>query len=97
MAAALTDVAVSAAANGTVELAGPEQFRLDELAERVLRANNDLRPVTPDVHARYFGAELEDRSLIPGPGARIAPTRFADWLNRSTARQTNNSTQRNSA
>ena len=52
LAAALADVAVGAPVNGTVELAGPERFRLDELARRVLRANNDPRRVTADVHAR---------------------------------------------
>jgi uncharacterized protein YbjT (DUF2867 family) len=34
-------------------------------------------------HARYFGAELDDRSLTPGDDARIAPTRFEDWLTQS--------------
>ena len=84
VAAALADIAVSEPVNGTVELAGPEQFRLDELARRVLHANNDLRQVTADVHARYFGAELDDHSLTPGDDARIAPTRFADWLSQFT-------------
>jgi uncharacterized protein YbjT (DUF2867 family) len=83
VAAALAEVAVSEPVNGIVELAGPEQFRLDELARRVLRANNDPRPVTADVHARYFGAELADHSLTPGSNARIAPTRFEDWLSQS--------------
>ncbi|HET9286432.1 MAG TPA: SDR family oxidoreductase [Gaiella sp.] len=82
---ALADVAVSDPVNGIVELAGPEQFRLDELARRVLRANNDPRPVTADVHARYFGTELDDNSLTPGSSARITPTRFEDWLSRSAA------------
>jgi uncharacterized protein YbjT (DUF2867 family) len=80
VAAALADVAVDAPVNGIVELAGPERFRLDELAQRVLSANNDPRQVAADVHARYFGAELNDQSLIPGDDARIAPTRFEDWL-----------------
>jgi uncharacterized protein YbjT (DUF2867 family) len=83
VAAALAEVAVSEPVNGIVELAGPEQFRLDELARRVLSANNDSRPVTPDVHARYFGAELADHSLTPGGNARITPTRFEDWLSQS--------------
>ena len=83
VAAALADVAVNAPVNGTVELAGPESFRLDELARRVLAEHNDPRPVTADVHARYFGAELDDHSLVPGDDARIAPTRFEDWLARS--------------
>jgi uncharacterized protein YbjT (DUF2867 family) len=85
VAAALADVAVNEPVNGIVELAGPEQFRLDELARRVLRAKNDPRPVTADVHARYFGAELDDDSLTPGSNARIAPTRFEDWLSRSVS------------
>jgi uncharacterized protein YbjT (DUF2867 family) len=85
VAAALADVAVHEPVNGIVELAGPEQFRLDELARRVLRAKNDPRPVTADVHARYFGAELDDHSLTPGSNARIAPTRFEEWLSQSAA------------
>ena len=80
----LADVAVGSPLNDTVELAGPEAFRLDELARRVLEASDDRRQVTSDVHARYFGAELNDRSLTPGDDARIAPTRFDDWLSQST-------------
>jgi uncharacterized protein YbjT (DUF2867 family) len=84
VAAALADVAESAPVNGIVELAGPEAFRFDELAQRVLSAKNDPRRVTADVHARYFGAELDEHSLSPGDSARIAPTRLEDWLSQST-------------
>jgi uncharacterized protein YbjT (DUF2867 family) len=83
--AALAEIAVSEPLNRIIELGGPEQFRLDELARRVLRANNDSRVVTADIHARYFGAELADHSLTPGSNARIAPTRFEDWLRQSVA------------
>jgi uncharacterized protein YbjT (DUF2867 family) len=85
VAAALADVAVNEPVTGIIELGGPEQFRLDELARRVLRAKNDPRRVTADVHALYFGTELGDHSLTPGGGARIAPTRFEDWLSESVA------------
>jgi uncharacterized protein YbjT (DUF2867 family) len=85
VAAALADVAVNDPVNGIVELAGPEAFRFDELAQRVLRAKNDPRRVTADVHARYFGAELQDHSLTPGSNARVAATRFEDWLSESMA------------
>jgi uncharacterized protein YbjT (DUF2867 family) len=85
VAAALADVAVSEPVNGIVELAGPDQFRLDELARRVLGARHDPRRVTADVHARYFGTELDEHSLTPGSNARIAPTRFEDWLSQSVA------------
>jgi uncharacterized protein YbjT (DUF2867 family) len=83
VASTLADVAVGAPLNDTVELAGPETFHLDELARRLLNANDDPRQVTADVHARYFGVELDDQSLIPGDDARIASTRFEDWLNQS--------------
>jgi uncharacterized protein YbjT (DUF2867 family) len=83
VASTLADVAVGAPLNDTVELAGPEAFGLDELARRLLSAHDDPRRVTADVHARYFGAELDDKSLIPGDDARIAPTRFEDWLSQS--------------
>lgn len=82
VAGTLADVAVGAPLNDTVELAGPEAFPLDELARRLLEASDDPRKVTPDVHARYFGAELHEGSLTPGDDARIAPTRFEDWLAR---------------
>jgi uncharacterized protein YbjT (DUF2867 family) len=88
VAAALAVAAVGAPVNGTVELAGPEQFRFDELTRRVLGANGDPRVVTADGRARYFGAELDDRSLVPGDDARIAPTRFEDWLSQTMVKQT---------
>jgi uncharacterized protein YbjT (DUF2867 family) len=83
VAAALADVTVGAPVNGTVEVAGPERVRLDELVGRFLRATQDPREVVTDVHARYFGAELNDQSLTPGDNPRIGSTRFEDWLSRS--------------
>jgi uncharacterized protein YbjT (DUF2867 family) len=88
VAAALADVATNEPVNGTVEVAGPEAIRLDELARRVLSAKNDARQVIADVHARYFGSELDDQSLTPGNHPRIAPTRFADWLSRTNGSST---------
>ena len=73
--------------NGIVEIAGPDQFRLDELMHQALRARNDPRDVTTDPHASYFGIVPSERTLLPGDGARIAGTRFADWLSCSTAQQ----------
>jgi uncharacterized protein YbjT (DUF2867 family) len=81
---ALAEIVTSPPINGTVELAGPEPFRLDELARRVLQARNDPRRVTSDIRTRYFGAELAERSLTPGDGARLTPTRLEDWLAHTT-------------
>jgi uncharacterized protein YbjT (DUF2867 family) len=83
VASTLADVAIGSPLNDTVELAGPESFHLDELVRRALEASDDRRHVSADDHARYFGAELDDRSLAPGDDARIASTRFDDWLGRS--------------
>jgi len=69
--------------NGTIELAGPEPIRLDELVRRFLSANRETWQVITDVHALYFGTELNDQSLTPGENPRIGPTRFDDWLSRS--------------
>jgi len=83
VAAAMADFAVGKPVNGTVELAGPEPIRLDELVRRYLSANRDARKVTTDVHARYFGIEVNDQSLTPGKNPRLGSTRFEDWLSRS--------------
>ncbi len=92
VAAAVAEIAVGEPLNGTVELAGPEPIRLDELVRRFLSANRDARKVTTDVHARYFGIELNDQSLTPGDNPRIGPTRFDDWLSRSIPQRTSKGT-----
>lgn len=80
---ALVNVAVGAPLNGTVDVAGPQQFRFDELIRQGLRARNDPRQVVADPHARYFGAELDERSLVPTGHARLGETRFQEWLKAS--------------
>jgi uncharacterized protein YbjT (DUF2867 family) len=79
----LADIALGAPLNGTVEVAGPETLPLNEAARQVLVARQDPREIVTDTHARYYGAELNDRSLIPGPMARIGSTTFSDWLRQS--------------
>jgi uncharacterized protein YbjT (DUF2867 family) len=83
VAAALADVAVAKPLNGTVDLAGPEPIRQDELVRRFLAATRDARKVTTDVDALYFGIKVNDQSLTPGANPRLGPTRFDDWLKRS--------------
>jgi uncharacterized protein YbjT (DUF2867 family) len=86
VAAALADLAVGPPLNAIVEIAGPEACPLDKLGQKLLAASGDRREVIADVHARYFGAELTDRSLTSGDHPRIGSTRFDDWLARSLAR-----------
>lgn len=83
VAAALADVAEEQPANGTLDLAGPEPIRMDELARRHLRANDDPRPVVADTSATYFGTPVDDRSLTPDANPRLGPTRYDDWLSRN--------------
>ena len=80
VAKAVGRASVGAPLNGTVEVAGPEEFRLDELIRQGLRARNDPREVVADPQARYFGALLSERTLVPQGDAMLAETRFEDWL-----------------
>jgi hypothetical protein len=64
-----------------VEIGGPEQFRLDELVRRDLAARKDPREVISDPHARYYGIQVTERTLVPGKDARLGGTRFEAWLN----------------
>jgi uncharacterized protein YbjT (DUF2867 family) len=79
-------VAMGPPLNGIVEVGGPEQFRFDELIRLGLSARNDPREVIADPHARYFGTELSEYSLVPGSDALLGELRFEDWLSQS-ARQ----------
>jgi uncharacterized protein YbjT (DUF2867 family) len=80
VAALVTKVATMVPMNGVIELAGPERIGLDDLVRRYLAAKHDTRKVVTDVHARYFGAELNDRSLTPGDHPHIGSTSFEAWL-----------------
>jgi hypothetical protein len=84
---ALADLAVGSPLNATIEVPGPEACPLDKLASKLLAASGDRRKVIADVHARYFGAELNDRSLTPGNHPRLGATRFEDWLSRTLGGQ----------
>ena len=80
VAAAMADVTLGAPVNGVVEIAGPERVRLSELVQRYLEKTNDPRKVVADVHARYFGAELQDDTLVPGDNPRIGKLGFDAWF-----------------
>jgi uncharacterized protein YbjT (DUF2867 family) len=84
VAAALADAAIAEPLNDTVEVAGPESIRMDEFVRRFLSANGDTRKLITDVHALYYGIEVNDKSLIPGDNPRLGSTHFEDWLSRST-------------
>lgn len=84
---AVARIAVGAPVSGTVEVGGPEQFRFDELIRQGLAASNDPRTVVADRHARYFGAELSERSLVPGEAAQLGEIRFQEWLGQPVPQQ----------
>lgn len=84
VASAVARVAVGPPVKGIVEVAGPEQFRLDELIRQDLATSNDPREVVADPQARYFGALLGNDTLVPGADAILAKTRFTDWRSQST-------------
>jgi uncharacterized protein YbjT (DUF2867 family) len=83
--AAMANVVLSAPVNGTVEIAGPERVRMSEIVQRYLQEMDDSRTVVADPKALYFGALLNDESLVPGAGVGIGPTRFESWLGQQRA------------
>ena len=87
VAKAVGRVAVGTPVNGMVEVAGPEQFRLDELIRETLGTLQDPREVVADPRARYFGAILGARTLVPGDGARLGEIRFHDWRGQPALQQ----------
>jgi uncharacterized protein YbjT (DUF2867 family) len=86
VASALSAIAVGPPVNGIVEIAGPEQFRVDDLVRRRLAALKDAREVIADPNARYGGAKISEETLVPGNNARLGQTHFETWLNQSALR-----------
>ena len=80
VAAALVDITLGAPVNGIIDLAGPERFRFDDIIRQFLSATEDTRQVVTDMHARYFGAKLDEQSLVPIGNSHIGATRLRDGL-----------------
>jgi uncharacterized protein YbjT (DUF2867 family) len=82
-ASAVCEISQKTPAGGVIEIAGPEEFRFDEFIQQGLTAKGDPRAVVADPTARYFGAELEERSLVPANPGHLGEIRFRDWLAQS--------------
>ena len=80
VATAVGQVALGQPIKGTLEIGGPEQFRLDEFVRKGLAASKDPREVVADPHARYYGIAVKERTLVPEDDAKLGKTRFEDWL-----------------
>lgn len=85
VASAVGRVAVGQPINSTVEIGGPQPFRIDELVRQRLKSLNDSREVIADPNALYSGAKIDERTLVPGDSARLGEIRFADWLKSSAS------------
>ena len=84
VAAAVGRVAAGAPLNGTVEIGGPERLRMDEFIPAVLAKTGDTRELVVDEHATYFGTELADDSLVPGPDAELGATTYEVWAKQTS-------------
>jgi uncharacterized protein YbjT (DUF2867 family)/quercetin dioxygenase-like cupin family protein len=84
VAAAVADIALGEPMNAMVEVAGPDKIRQDELVRQFLTATGDPRKVVTDANAGYYGIKVNDQSLVPGDNPRLGPTRFEEWLSRTT-------------
>ena len=93
VASAMARIATRSPVNGTVEIGGPETFRLDELARKDLAARHDPREVISDPHARYYGIQVSERALVPDDNAQLGEAHFEDWLNQSIKQPSKRATQ----
>jgi uncharacterized protein YbjT (DUF2867 family) len=80
VAATVSEAALAEPVNGTVEIAGPDAFHIDEIIGKVLEHDQSPRRIVVDPEARYFGIKLSDQSLVPGPNPHLGSTRFDWWL-----------------
>jgi uncharacterized protein YbjT (DUF2867 family) len=85
VASAVARIAVGPPVNGTVEIGGPERFRMDDLVRRRLAALKDPREVIADPEVRYSGVKISEKTLVPGKNARLGETRFETWLTQPAA------------
>jgi uncharacterized protein YbjT (DUF2867 family) len=84
VAAAVTEAALGVPVNGMIEVAGPDQFRQDDLVRQFLSATGDSREVITDENSGYFGIKVNDQSLVPAADARLGSTHYRDWLKSQT-------------
>lgn len=85
VAAAVCEISQRAPANGVIEIGGPERFTMEEFIRRGLEAKGDRRTVVSDGHARYFGAELAEDTLVPANAIHLGGVRLGEWLAGSAA------------
>ncbi|MFC7597483.1 SDR family oxidoreductase [Terrabacter sp. GCM10028922] len=83
VASAVGRAAVGAPLNGVKEIGGPEKVRMDQFIAAVLAQTDDTRNLVVDEHARYFGTELANESLVPGPGAELGSISYEVWAKQS--------------
>ncbi|MFH9090110.1 SDR family oxidoreductase [Streptomyces sp. NPDC017673] len=80
VAAAVSRTAVGEPLNGITEVAGPDVFELPELIRKELAAKQDTRKVVADPNGTYWGAKIQEDTLLPGPDAHIGEVHFGEWL-----------------
>lgn len=81
---ALADVVLMPPLNEVTEVAGPESIRICDAVQNYLRQIGDNREIITDPQARYFGAILDDSTLMPSKEARIGRTPFSQWVKTAT-------------
>ena len=76
----IAEAAIAEPINGMIEIAGPETFRFDDAVRTVLNYDHDPRQVIADRSAPYYGVEVAETTLVPGPDARLGSISLGWWL-----------------
>lgn len=79
VAAEMVRVAQSAPVDGIINIGGPEKLTFVELATLAVAHRAESLPIVLDPSARYFGARVDDTSLVTGEDALLFTERLADW------------------
>jgi len=86
VAEAVAIAAVNDPVNGTIEVGGPQRFRMPDLIRTALAAHGDSREVVLDPSAGYWGVQIDETTLVPDEGATLFDIRFEDWVSEAATR-----------
>lgn len=77
---ALAAIATGPPQGRAADLAGPRPEDLADMARRTMQARGSAVRVVASWDAGLFSSDMPADALLPGPGARLAPTTFERWL-----------------
>jgi len=76
----MTQVTLGEPKNTIIEIGGPDKIKLSDLVKKYATIMKNSDEVVSDPDATYFGAPLNDTTLIPGDDAKLGTIHYDDWI-----------------